>query len=270
MSPVKEPHFFSSPEFPALLSVKSRALLEKTTPRSIDEYQRLFQEAHANQICGEASASYFLLSNVCIPRIRAALGDVRIVISLRNPYERCWSEFSMHYKQKLFADPGSHFINVTSTAPWSVSECPLQFVEQSLYFLRVKAFLRGFSHVHVILVDDLVKAPAVALSSLYQFLGVNPELGEAFISHSNQSPGFAVCSSAQRSLFRLASRLIRPLASRIGCEDTVRILRNRFYKGIRRRLPLPEPVRTVLTPLFSPDIQRLEGLLGRDLSCWRQ
>src|SRR5262245_16436607 len=88
MPALKEPHYFAdfelSPEFDNFMPVI----------RDQPAYQDLFRGSQGSTAVGEASPSY-LCDPAAAARIKAAIPDAKIVISLRNPVDRAYSHYLM-------------------------------------------------------------------------------------------------------------------------------------------------------------------------------
>ncbi len=268
MPTLKEPHFFVQPEYQDLLSKGGKELLKKRTPANLDEYVSLFAAGEAHQLCGEASASYFLLPEISIPRIRATLGDIRIVISLRNPYERTWSEFKTHHKDQFLPDPGAYFTRRVLEALRGDGSTAAQYISQSLYCARVEAFLSSFSRVHIIVLDDLLREPRATLQSLYAFLGIDPAFGLHSLLYKNESVGIPMVSSTSLGALNVIKPLVQALLVASLGEQRWPVVKTKLYRKLRKKPRMPESAREALRGLFQPDITHLETLLQREFSCW--
>jgi hypothetical protein len=268
MPPLKEPHFFVKPDYLDVISKEGREHLKKCTPATFEEYVGLFAASSVHQLRGEASASYFLLPEVAIPRIRDTLGDIRIVISLRNPYERAWSEFKMHSKDQLLPDPDAYFTKRVFEALNGDGSKAAQYISQSLYSARVEAFLSSFSRVHIVVLDDLVREPQATLQSLYAFLGVDPSVGLNTPLHTNQSVGIPTVPSKLSGTLHFIKPIARALLTTSLSQQRWSVVRTKLYRQLRKKPPIPERAKEALGALFQPDIRRLEVLLQRELSCW--
>ena len=85
MPRMKEPHFFAIDR----VCLDSDLVITDET-----DYVRLFHKASGFKWCGEASPSY--LWHVEVPsRIRDKVPDARIIILLRDPIERAYSQYLM-------------------------------------------------------------------------------------------------------------------------------------------------------------------------------
>ena len=56
-------------------------------------YYNLFSESKDEKKLGEASVNYLYHYDEVIPRVKKELGDIDIIIVLRNPVERAFSNF---------------------------------------------------------------------------------------------------------------------------------------------------------------------------------
>ena len=91
------------------------AQLEHYSAERIDEawYRGVFSFADDGDLRGEVCPSYFGLPDYDIERVNAINPEVRIVLLVRDPVDRCWSSIRMHRKQKgdlidfdrLFSEP---------------------------------------------------------------------------------------------------------------------------------------------------------------------
>ena len=265
MPNLKEPHFFSSPEYLNLLSSIHREQQKIMIPGDLDSYQGLFRTAQHTQLCGEASASYFLLPHVSIPNILKHAGDIKIIISLRNPYERSWSEYQASYRYSAITDPEKTCLKEVRHALKSPEHELPQWIEQSLYFDRVVAFISNFSSVKVMLVDDLQKSPDTYFSALYNFLDIPPHSSAIESLHVNRGSGFLKIGPSVLSWLR---RLQRGSLRHVLHSKRLVTARGIVHRAIRQRYPLPYSVKTELKPIIQPDIIKLEKLLQKDLSDW--
>src|SRR5262245_24233585 len=97
MSPEKEPNFFCTDLQECVDSSLAPEINKKMTASWVkdqDTYDRLFQSAISARWVGEASHTY-LYSRVAAERIFAFNSQARIVILLRNPIDRAYSEYLM-------------------------------------------------------------------------------------------------------------------------------------------------------------------------------
>ena len=91
---IKEPKYFSS----SSINFPQKGPGDKTVDEGIvrcrNEYYELFKNLDSTKKIGEASSDYFYYHKSVIPRIKRELGDVKIIICLRNPVDRSVSAYN--------------------------------------------------------------------------------------------------------------------------------------------------------------------------------
>ena len=150
---------------------------------------------------------------------------------------------------------------------------------ESLYYSEIPRYseqlqryfeLFGRERVKVILFDDLKRSPRDVYEQTLNFLGVDPAFEPDFAVHNAAAP--TPDSRAYRAWKSSTLRYrIRSLAPQ-RLYDRIREMRKRkLARAAARnpRQPLAPAVRAGLTRQFAEEIDRLEALIGRDLSDWR-
>lgn len=243
--------------------------------RTPEAYRALFAAAAPGQLRGEASPSYML--DARIPALIHAWNPrVKIVMLLRDPAERAWSDF-LHNQlygaevlppekfREAFMDSGRRL-----AAGWRMNA---NYEIKGRYGEQLERFLAVFprEQVGVFFYDDLKADAAAFMRSLYAFLGIDA----AFVPRTQQRynvNGVPGKGALRRALYRF---LYQPHAIK-------RVLRHFVPASLRRRLRfglqwrvlekppvLPADVRAWLAVHYRADIEKLESLTGRDLSHWK-
>ena len=282
MSPVKEPHFFSSADmdfsaFRPLIRERVEAFnlqqyldspMKKKVYRayvtSWEDYLKLFKNAGKAIALGEASTSY-LWSPSAPGAIREKIPDVKIIILLRNPVQRAFSHYLMDVKNNLtrlsFAEALREDLAVTGPS-WGKNS---MYVETGLYAARVKRYQQVFppEQLLIILLDDLKQDPSVTLKSIFRFIGVDPEVEMNLKIRRNVAtlPANRFVSMLYNNLF-VRKYVSGPLGDKLK-----EPLKKIFFKTAG--LPvLAEAENQYLSGLFEKDIHELQLLIKRDLSTW--
>lgn len=241
---VKEPHYFSPH-------------IESVVNLNLDEYRRLYEKASGYTAIGDLSASYFLYEEVP-GRIFEVSPDARIVMMLRDPVARAYSDFT--FARTLGIEPETAFRKAlqryeTRDSPeWYLSRC---YIEQGLYYSPVRRYQETFGKERVLLLpfDDLTRNPREFFARIATHIGVNPgffetvDLSEALNEY--RMPRW-------RSLVNLVRRL--RLQQMIPA-SMLRRLRPLFFDT--NRDPLDEESRRLLQEMYKPDVAQLEELMGR-------
>jgi hypothetical protein len=261
---VKEPKFFSS----QVISFPQNGIGDSTVDEKMitdwASYQMLF-EGMDHLLTGEASSDYFYYHQQIIPLIKKTVGDIPIIISIRNPFDRAFSAYNnlirdgretLSFYEALLAE------NERISQGW---DWMWHYTKGSLYSEGIKNFQANFSKVKVVLFDEL-DDPKSVLNELTDFLGLNRF--EEFNTVTKYSPSG-----------RPKNFLIKLLASRnIGMINYLRksalelIPRQYLEKvssGFFKKDELPTDVIKMLNSSFESDILETEKILKRDLTHWK-
>ena len=135
--------------------------------RGIAWYEALFDGRRHETAVGEKTAHYFADPEVPA-RIFAHIPEAKLVVVIRNPVERAYSNF-WYSRGKL--PPGLDFIE----ACHSPAGRQLRLLESGLYYQHLRRFLEFFprDRIHIIVHDFLRSDPRAQLARLFDFLGVD-------------------------------------------------------------------------------------------------
>jgi hypothetical protein len=284
MSPVKEPNYFSAEVRPerfhqefqqaaANAAGRLRRFLDNPVsgapyPQGIvgewEDYLKLFRNAREETAIGEASVCY-LWSATAAANIGGAIPDARIIMILRDPAERAFSQYLHNARDGVVR--GSFREQIERGARNTEREFqPLYpFLENGSYYAQVKRYLDAFprERVRILIYEEAWLDPARTLRDIFEFLRVDA----------------AFCPD-------LSSKELEGRAPR---SMTANYLLNKSGAGPRLRALLPKEVRSrARTILFKPggsvameagdraflkdyyreDVAKLADLLGRNLDPW--
>lgn len=267
MSPKKGPEFFASGFPGGFGNGPGDGRKPVVTDRS--EYLSLFEGAGNARIIGESSVSYLYHHRHAIPLIRQHLGDPRILITLRNPADLAFAYYQHLKRQKR---ENLSFEAALEAEPKRIRDgwhYHWHYRQTGFFADQVAAYRDRFSRVKVTLLEDLEADPLQYMRELFAFLDVDETFTPDVSTKFNRSG-----IPRSRLLYRLIFRggKTRPPAVRwtgklLG-EDRVLSWRQRV-RGRMLKRETPAPVtRARLLRDFRPDIEKLEGLLDRDLSGW--
>ena len=241
-----------------------------------DTYLKLFDAGQSKKVIGEASTPY--MSAPESPAwIRRVLGDIRIIILLRNPIERAWSlycwmvmegyerlpslERALVEEERRFADPSFHDHNPQYF--WNY-----MYFRSGLYSDQVENYLRlfGRDRVRVYLFDDLADRAAEVYADVCRFLGIDPSFAPTLAAqNASKTPRVA------RVQFRLR-RLRRAVSSRRGSVGALQrsMVSALMAANVRygRRPGLRPATAEELRVRYTDDVRRLEGVIGRHCAHW--
>ena len=266
----KEPHFFSffntPPQYasPAELRVISK----------ISDYSNFYKNADESQLLCEASTSYLYDYENTIKNIKDVYGEqfrkLKIVILLRNPADRAWSQYWQF--KKFYHEP----LEFEETIKASVIKDRLKknwnyyydYIGFGKYYNQVKAYLDEFEDVKVIFQESFLDDSKGTLESTLNFLRLNLdfdiETGRKFNPSGGTKKnlyGVLWCIKSKTQTFSLF-KLILPLKIR-------KKLIYFFMDKALEKKPLNDKLREVLSEEFKDDNQKLFDLLNRkEITLW--
>ena len=171
MPELKEPSFFCG--FKKDWKGPMADHLRKIVVSSFDEYKSLFNDAPENAKKGEATVHY-LHSQEAVTNIKKATPNARIIIVLRNPVHRAFSEH-MHmirdgHEDKTFMESLA-LEEKRRTENWFPS---FFHIQRSLYFTAVSRYLDAFGreNVQIHIFETLRESPETVFNSVLDFIDV--------------------------------------------------------------------------------------------------
>tara|TARA_B100000900_G_C20602354_1_gene726255 strand:+ start:8180 stop:9067 length:888 start_codon:yes stop_codon:yes gene_type:complete len=261
----KEPKFFSSINRKFPLNGPGDKIVEKEIIKNKNKYFNLFSKLDSSCLIGEASSDYFYFYKNAIPNIKKELGDVKIIICIRNPVERAFSAYNnlvRDSRENLSFEKGLEYekSRIEENYDWM-----WHYKNGGLYSDGISAFKKEFSNVMVILNEDLDLNTDNVLKSVFSFLEVDNNI------KISTSARFSVSGKPKNLFFKI-------LSNRSGFIFVIRkyVLKffNRKYleffaKYMFEKDKISYSTRIQLTKYFKSDIRKIEKILSVDLSSWK-
>ncbi|MFP6655473.1 MAG: sulfotransferase [Myxococcota bacterium] len=277
----KEPNYF-------VRSLRS-ASEEEGEIGTLKDYLALYTGTEGFAARGDACVHNLYYFKIAIPEIRKCLGDVKIIIALRNPVDRAWSQYSSMSSNRRFDSfesclkfESDYFSDSTETSKPSAairtadwSDRNVLYMSWGMYYEQVKAYLDNFTDVQIVLFEDLRQDPIRTMTKLYQFLGVDdqyaPNVGESYnasITPRNLAVGQLM--QLYRKL-RIGDHLTTVL-TRFSNPDNALRLKAKLFASVApiasKKSSMQLETRSNLKNRFRSDISALQTLIKRDLSFW--
>lgn len=240
-----------------------------------DRYEALFDDAVEGTLRGE-STPYYLWHRGAHLRIAEAVPDARLIVVLRDPVERAYSNWALARSNGFEPigdlDEAIRLERERAQAGWCHS---WGYAALGRYGEQLKHLYRHFPREQVLTIRyrDLVDQPAATLGQVGSFLSIDPA---GFGSVASDEVSAWVPPSSLGSILRrairsndsLRARLPRPLSSLAESLSELPL-----HTALRRgRYPRPELSRTQRRHLarhFADDLDLLEDLTGWNLDDWR-
>lgn len=137
-----------------------------------------FAHASPDQVLGEKSTSYVDRTDA-IERVRGLLGDIPLVVQLRDPVARAVSHWRFSSEHGLEQRPLGEALaaNLEGPLPWdpsATSVSPYAYLERGRYAESVGPWLEVFGDLlHVQFLEELVARPELLTETLAH-IGVDP------------------------------------------------------------------------------------------------
>lgn len=235
------------------------------------DYGKLFKSAPPESCKGEISTPYLYLYEQTISnifRLHSNPKSVKIIIILRNPVDRAYSQYLWKVRdgrEELSFDEALRQEKKRVLQNYSFDYF---YAHRGLYYSQVKAYMDSFPNVKILFFDQFRMNLKETLSELCSFLGVDTEFEfeRKQDVNSSQSPRF----SALGRLITLESRAKYKLLNVLS--DNVRIsIKEQFMRwnsNGKQQPEMPENAREFLREYYHDDLVMLAELTGFNLSSW--
>ena len=267
MSPIKEPQHFAT-------DLDSGSYLDSVTfMRETERYLSLFEGARHDQITGEAS-TWYLYSKDAAKNISTANPNARIIIMLRDPVEMLYSlhgrrlyggsEDLERFEDALAAEDDRKQGRRIPRRARNITA--FYYRDVGRYAGQVERYLEQFGpdRVHIIIFEEFRRDPAKAYRETLLFLGVDASFVPVFnivnagtLRRSRRLHQALHTAFVIRSFRAVVPRRLRPYFGRIW---------DALNSREAPREPLDPDVAATLRAELLPDIQRLGGLINRDVA----
>jgi len=260
MPTLKEPHFFCYDEF-----VKSPHFTRFKRPKigTLREYQALFKKVKDEKAVGEASTQYLFFPSAAY-NIRKTIPNPKIIIVLREPFDRAFADYLMDYKRgidnKTFEEIVFQKLNIKDI---SLKARYVTTVELGFYYEQVKRYLElfGKDSVKIFLYDDLKADTRGVVKSIFHFLEVSNSAEIDFNVKLNQ---FKIPKSIVKYFYN--NYFVRRFVNRFLPYSLRDMLSSRLF--IMEKPEMNKEAEEYLRDLYRKDILRLQQLIGRNLEHW--
>lgn len=240
---------------------------------STRDYEGLFRAASESHVAvGEGSTGY-IRSRVAAKKILEYAADARFIVCIRNPIDMAVSLHGQLLREgaENITDFGlaweAQFARRQGRKIPLLSDDPSKLIYGDVCSLgaQLERFFQEVprDRVHIVIFDDLCRDPAAIYCEVLEFLGVSPDERSSLpVENSARTvPRFLSVSVA----------LVREVKRMLGIHASFGLLNSGFVAQRLSRAERPvisAHLRSTLATYFERDVERLAGLVGRDLSSW--
>ena len=224
-----------------------------------ESYHSFFKDRPpAARVIGEKSADY-LAHPEAARRIAAMLPDARLIVQLRNPVERAYSDYKMFYRRGTLTGPPEEYLSDLNN-PFP------RFLRDGLYAQHLKRWLDVFprEQILVCLYENVKCNPRQVVEAVSSHIGVAPVFQPELARKRENNSQEAILSLPLRKALAPFKGVVRPLRGTAMFEGARSLLaREIVYPSLSPTL------RAELADFYAPDCELLERLCGLDLRQWR-
>ncbi|MCH2146718.1 MAG: sulfotransferase [Phycisphaerales bacterium] len=243
-------------EYPEIFlpAQKQTYFFDENYEKGTDWYLSQFQDACHSEVykaVGEISTGYCLPH--AIPKMAALLPHIKIIMAMRHPVERAYS----NYQTRKAVNNWSSFESALEQDP--------NFYDRGRYIEQIEALLEHYprEQLHFVLYDDLKQNDKAYLDSILDFLGIDSTRVNSQIGLVRNA---SIFPRLRKTLHTLGLKSVVNAISRSAIGDVVRKRNKKKRKS--SALSMNPQTRSELVAYFKPYNEKLASFLNRNLDHW--
>jgi len=156
---LKEPRYFSSLNLKLPQRGPGDETVDKKLVLDFDEYKRLFEPFKNSDMVGEASSEYLTDADFTAEKIRDVVGDVPIIIILRNPVQRAYSAYNNLRRDGRETETFGRALELEESRRSEGWDVMWAYKHVGLYCEQVRKYLDNFSRVKILIFEEFIINP---------------------------------------------------------------------------------------------------------------
>jgi len=240
--------------------------------KKLEAYSKNF-EGSEGKMAGEGSVSYMLYSELAAKQIKEYVPDAKLIVMLRNPMDRFYSDFwfnvnrgAVTYKKGLFEGIIDGSMDVPYK-PMFTESYRDSLLTKGDYAKHLKYYFEHFdrSQIKIIFFDDFKNNRQKVLDEVFEFLGVhNAEIkAPDKVFNKTRYPG-------KFNIIYTTWKRIKPLLPQklvVKHRGRLKNLKDSMFSD--KKPEFSDNSRSKLYSIYEDSIKELEGMLNVDLSRWK-
>lgn len=262
----KETNYFSlkDEKFKACLTNVQKSYCN-TFVRKQAKYVECFKNSAANQIAGEVSPSY-LYADKAPKFIKEALPNCKIIIILRHPVDRAFSNFKHHLRIRV--ETTSSFKKAILLEKTRIKQkwwWGFHYQKASFYYEQLKRYYDIFpaSNILTLFFEDYIKDEQDGVNQILEFIGAEAkELKKKEVLNKSDLPhSYGLHQFINNEEIKKIIKTFIPISLGKKINNSLNVL-NKSEKQ------LSSAFRESLTKQYSEDVKKLEDLIKKDCCIW--
>ncbi len=268
MPEIKEPNYFTlkQPDY----KFKHDTIQESYRNQFVynyEDYISLFSEAAGYQAVGEASPIYLFDKNT--PNsIYECLPSVKIIVILRNPAERAFSNFIQAVRANLeTTDNFQEALELESKRTKENWWWSFQYKKAGFYYEQLKRYYSLFpeNQIKVFLYEDWKNSPKKTYKEILKFLNISDSYEPNFNEKHKTS---YLIQNTKLDTFIKKNNLLNKTVKFFLPKKLRRLLKKKITEINSYKPIIDNSLKRKLLADYKEDIRKLEKLIDRDLNHW--
>jgi Sulfotransferase domain len=262
----KEPHYFTFGGQPP--TYEDPAFVAPLVWRTSD-YLKLYKDAREGQLIADCSTSYLYESTASIRNIQGFYGprakELSILAVLREPAARAFSHWQYLVRNGAETLPFEEAIDPATIAKRKRQRWGYDYLAYGTYSNAVALYKEHFPRTRFFLFHEM-RDPLKLMGEVCRFLGIAPlaHVDEVRTNPSGIPKSKGVVHTLRRN--PVLRGLVRALPD--GLRTKALLARNEVMQRTMVRQEMDPAAKERLRAFFAPEVQRLQEVLGQDLSHW--
>lgn len=266
--PRKEMNFFTNPIISKLVGADGDALVNKFQVSSWEEYVSYYKPVTTQVAIGDVSPSYINFPS-CYKTIYDKLNDPKVIIIVRDPIKRAFSNYLHLYKKGREKLDFHQAIQEEETRVQLKYSPFWYYKKHSLYYEKIVEAKKIFSNVLVLTQEELKKDSKIVVEKIFEFL----EVDNKFIPdnlNSEYNVGGVYKINFVTSIFIKESRFRNFLLEKLPVLKKLKPYKSKILKTFQVPTPkIDADSETFLVNYFKEDVKKVKQL-GIDVSSWNK
>jgi len=230
------------------------------------KYFNLFENLKDFKKTGEASPDYLFYHEHTAKKIINTLGDIPIIILLRNPIDRAYSAYSHLVRDGRELISFREALSLENERTVNRWDFMWRYKKASMYYSQVKTFLNTFSNVKIVIFEEFITDPLFFTNDILQFLKLDRLKSIKILNHN---PSGIPTNFISKFILNRNSKLSVQIREFLKRNISRGLLETIAKKSLKKNKIKIED-REFLANIFKEDVQYLESLLGQDLKIWKK
>lgn len=263
----KELHYYVREELKERNKGPGDSKYETYHVTSKEAYNEHYRGAAAYPMVGDSSAS-FMNHLESLSRVKAELGDIKIILTVRDPVKRAYSNY-LHLVRE--GRETLDFMEALEREAFRKEKMYANFwyyLENSKYYDKIKLCKTLFSQVYILTFEAFTANPQNEIQKLYRFLDVDDE----FLP-DNLDAKFNTGGSFSKNLITrliLRENALKRFVKKNWNTNKLQGIKNKVLSRFRKSAPVMDPaVREMLRQTLKEDVLRMHKEFGVEIKYWQ-